>query len=68
MLNKGVAFWLPIGAGIGVVLGMAMDNTGPGWIIGAGFGLILGSMSSADDSEGEDAGDSPLDPEPAPEE
>lgn len=63
-----MAFWLPIGAGIGVVVGMAMDNTGLGIAMGAGFGVILGSMSSADDSEGEDAGDSPPNLEPATEE
>lgn len=68
MPQLGLGFWLPMGAGLGVVVGMAMDNTGLGIAMGAGFGVILGSMSSADDSESEDAGDSPPNSEPAPEE
>ena len=44
------------------------DNTGVSIAFGAAIGLILGSMSSADDSEGEDAGDSVPDLQPAPEE
>jgi hypothetical protein len=67
MTKLGIGFWMPMGAGFGLVLGEA-DNTGASIAFGAAIGLILGSMSSTDDSEGEDAGDSPPALEPAPEE
>jgi hypothetical protein len=69
MYNKGPKFWMPIGAGLGVVAGSVTDNSiGLCVALGAGIGLVMGGMMSQDDSEDEDAGDSPPGVEPATEE
>jgi hypothetical protein len=39
--------WLAIGPGIGVAIGVALDNTGIGIALGAGIGLMVGSWLDA---------------------
>ena len=35
------AFWIPIGAGFGVAIGVALDNLALWIAVGAGFGVMM---------------------------
>ena len=53
MMGAGVA----IGAGLGIALGVAMDNIGVGVAIGVGGGIAIGSALSQQKAQDDTKGD-----------
>jgi hypothetical protein len=41
--NSALGLWIAIGAGTGIVLGSAFDNSGYGLVFGAAIGVALGT-------------------------
>ena len=51
MTNKGLNYWMPIGAALGVLLGSLMDSPGLGVAFGAGVGLVIGAAHKNDSED-----------------
>ena len=62
-MDKGIQYWMPLGAGLGLLAGtMSEDtNTGVGIAIGAAVGLVLGTAMTKKASDDNLSNDSSLD-------